>query len=66
MTPMRAFNTSGQVLVTDNGVIGAYEWADVKQADTAVSTALAAGDLIPEVAAEPEPKKPRTRTEPEA
>ena len=64
MTVMRAFNTTGQVLVTDHGVVGAYEWGEVRKTDPAVATALAAGGLVPQ-AAKPEPKK-TTTTEPEA
>ena len=62
MTVMRAFNTTSQVLVTDHGVVGGYEWGEVRKSDPAVAAAITSGILVPEV--KPEPKKPTI--EPEA
>lgn len=67
MTVMRAFNTTSAVLVTGHGVVGAYEWGEVRKADPVVAAALASGALIPE-AALPQPKTTveKPTTEPEA
>ena len=67
MTVMRAFNTTSAVLVTGHGVVGAYEWGEVRKTDPVVAAALASGALIPEKAL-PEPKTTveKPTTEPEA